>query len=124
MKKILFLLFASLCLFCYADPDEIVLTNGGSGDNRSNVSLRVFYDNETQEIIIQGDNLVSYYEVEITSAINGYYELYTLVNGTYDTFDVSSVLLPPTKKSFFSIPLVKSSDEIGIFQQKPFTLLT
>lgn len=91
MKKILFLLFASLCLFCYADPDEIVLTNGGSGDNRSNVSLRVFYDNETQEIIIQGDNLVSYYEVEITSAINGYYELYTLVNGTYDTFDVSSL---------------------------------
>ena len=96
MKKILFLLFASMCFFVYADPDEIVLNNNGSGHDRSqNLTQtdmpRVYYDNDTHEIIIDGGGEVSYYEVEITSAINGYYELYTLVNGTYDTFDVSSL---------------------------------
>ena len=87
MKKILFLLFASLCLFCYADPDEIVLTNGGSGDNRSNVSLRVFYDNETQEIIIQGDNTFDVsslaagsHIITITSPLGDVYE------GTFTTY--------------------------------------
>ena len=96
MKKILFVLFASMCFFVYADPDEIVLNNNGSGRDRSqNPTLtdmpRAYYDDDTQVIIIYGGDDVSYYEVEITSAINGYYELYTLVNGTYDTFDVSSL---------------------------------
>ena len=96
MKKILFLLFASMCFFAYADPDEIVLNNGGPGHDRSQDLTqtdmpRVYYDNDTHEIIIDGGGEVSYYEVEITSAINGYYELYNLVNGTYDTFDVSSL---------------------------------
>lgn len=91
MKKILFLLFASLCLFCYADPDEIVLNNNGSGDNRGNFPPTVLHDNETQEIIIQGNYFVSYYDVVISSATTGAVEVSTTVNGTYDTFDVSSL---------------------------------
>jgi len=85
-----------MCFMVYADPDEIVLNNNGSGHNRSqNLTLtdmpRAYYDDATQEIIVDGGNDISYYVVEITSAINGYCELYTLVNGTYDTIDVSSL---------------------------------
>ena len=96
MKKILFILFALMCFNVYADPDEIILNNNGSGHNRSESPTltdmpRAYYDSDIPEIIIDGGGAVSYYEVEITSAINGYYELYTLVNGTYDTFDVLSL---------------------------------
>ncbi len=91
MKKILFLLFASLCLFCYADPDEIVLNNNGSGDNRGNFPPTVLHDNETQEIIIQGNYFVSYYDVVISSATTGAVEMTTTVRGTYDTFNISSL---------------------------------
>lgn len=93
MRKCIFLFLASVFLISYADPDEIVLVQDDPIKNRSELPVsidqpRAFYDNDTHEIIIDGGGAVSYYEVEITSAINGYYELYTLVSGTYDTFDV------------------------------------
>ena len=64
---------------------------GGPRADDPVVEPEAFIDYFEHVIIIDGGDDVSYYEVEITSAINGYYELYTLVNGTYDTFDVSSL---------------------------------
>lgn len=95
MKKFFLILTLILSnLYALAEPNPVIVHNGGSVDDRSqNLTQtdmpRVYYDNDTHEIIIDGGGEVSYYEVEITSAINGYYELYTVVNGTYDTFDVS-----------------------------------
>ena len=97
MKKVFLILSLILSnLYVFADPNPVIVHNGGSVDDRSqNLTQtdmpRVYYDNDTHEIIIDGGGEVSYYEVEITSAINGYYELYNLVNGMYDTFDVSSL---------------------------------
>ena len=96
MRKSIFLLLATAFLISYAEPDEIVLVQEKPIKNRSGLSVSldqpsVYYDNDTQEMIIYGGGAVSNYEVEISSAINGCCELYTLVNGTYDTFDVSSL---------------------------------
>ncbi len=65
--------------------------HGGPRADDPVVEPEAFIDYFEHVIIIDGGDDVSYYEVEITSAINGYYELFTLVNGTYDTFDVSSL---------------------------------
>ena len=65
--------------------------HGGPRADNPVVEPEAFINYFEHVIIIDGGDDVSYYEVEITSAINGYYELYTLVNGTYDTFDVSSL---------------------------------
>ena len=53
----------------------------------------VYYytDNKTQEIIIDGGGIVSYYDVEISSATTNTVEIFTQVNGTYDSFDISSL---------------------------------
>jgi len=92
MKKIiLLLLFASITIFMYADPDEIVLNNNGSGNDRSQIPVKVLYDDETQIIIIDGGGAVSYYDVEISSATTGAVEMTTTVSGTYDTFNISSL---------------------------------
>ena len=96
MRKSIFLLLATAFLISYAEPDEIVLVQEKPIKDRSGLSVSldqpcVYYDNDTQEMIIYGGGAVSNYEVEISSAINGCCELYTLVNGTYDTIDVSSL---------------------------------
>lgn len=98
MKKILFiiLLFASYCNISFADSKPIVVHNSGIEDDRpidpTNVDMpHVFYDTDAQEIILYGTGYVSYYDVEISSASSGYVEISTVVNGTYDTIDVSSL---------------------------------
>ena len=49
------------------------------------------YGPKTQEIIIDGGGAVSYYDVEISSPVTNTVEISTQVNGTYDTFDISSL---------------------------------
>jgi len=50
-----------------------------------------YYDNKTQEIIIDGSGVVSYYDVEISLPVTNTVEISTQVDGTYDTFDISSL---------------------------------
>ena len=49
------------------------------------------YDVKTQDIIIDGGGVVSYYDVEISSPVTNTVEMTTQVNGTYDSFDISSL---------------------------------
>ena len=97
MRKILLFLIASVCLFSYADPDEIVLNNSGLQHNHSGQPLfpadqpSVYYNDMVQQIIIDGTGEATYYDVEITSMSTFYVVLSTQVNGNYDTIDVSSL---------------------------------
>ena len=47
------------------------------------------YDVKTQEITIDGNGSVSYYDVEITTPVTGIVEIVTQVDGDYDTFSIS-----------------------------------
>ena len=49
------------------------------------------YDDKTQWIIIDGGGVVNYYDVEISSPVTNTVEISTQVDGTYDTFDISSL---------------------------------
>ena len=100
MKK-LCIVFALLFLAhfnAYAAPERIILRDKGSSPTRDNLPLyfdipEVFYnyDEKTQDIIIDGGGAVSYYNVEISSPVTNAVELSTQVDGTYDTFDISSL---------------------------------
>ena len=50
-----------------------------------------YYDAKTQEIIIDGSGVVSYYDVEISLPVTNTVEMSAQVDGTYDTFDISSL---------------------------------
>ena len=50
-----------------------------------------YYNVKTQDIIIDGGGVVSYYDVEISSPVTNTVEMSTHVSGTYDTFDISSL---------------------------------
>ena len=82
----------------YSAPERIILRDKGSSPTRDDLPLyfdipEVFYnhDPKTQEIIIDGGGIVSYYDVEISTPVTNYVEISTQVNGTYDTFDISSL---------------------------------
>ena len=47
------------------------------------------YDTKAQWIIIDGDGVVSYYDVEISSPLTNTVEICTQVDGDYDTFSIS-----------------------------------
>ena len=49
------------------------------------------YGPKDHNIIIDGNGAVSYYDVEISSPVTNTVEMTTQVNGTYDTFDISSL---------------------------------
>ena len=51
----------------------------------------VYYNDVTQEIIVDGTGEATYYNVEITSLSTFYVMISTSVNGNYDTIDVSSL---------------------------------
>ncbi|MBR3451983.1 MAG: hypothetical protein IKH25_03815 [Muribaculaceae bacterium] len=99
MKRILLFLLLTISIYGNMAADgttaaQINLQHKKHGGPRADdpvVEPEAFIDYFEHVIIIDGGDDVSYYEVEITSTINGYYELFTLVNGTYDTFDVSSL---------------------------------
>ena len=50
-----------------------------------------YHDIKNHEIIIDGGGAVSYYDVEISSPVTNTVEISTQVDGTYDTFDISSL---------------------------------
>ena len=50
-----------------------------------------YHDIKNHEIIIDGGGAVSYYDVEISSPVTNTVEISTQVNGTYDTFDISTL---------------------------------
>lgn len=102
MRRFSILLFAMFCLFAYAKQEQIVLTQNGQIPNREGMPLSFdmpfayyFYDNKTQEIIIDGNGAVSYYDVEISSPVTNTVEMTTQVIGNYDTFDISSLSTGP-----------------------------
>ena len=49
------------------------------------------YNDKSQWILIDGHGVVNYYDVEITSPVTNAVELTTQVDGSYDTFDISSL---------------------------------
>ena len=99
MKRSITLLLLFLgSLYVIAQRDPIVIHNGGSIDDRSGTAIYpdmpdAFYEHDvkTNEIIIDGHGVVNYYDVEITSPVTNAVELTTQVDGTYDTFDISSL---------------------------------
>ena len=110
MRRFFIFFFAMLCLFSYAKQEQIVLTQKGSIHDREGLPLyfdipAAYYDDnpKSPEIIIDGGGAVSYYDVEITSATTNAVEISTQVNGTYDTFSVSS-LTPGTHVNTIESP--------------------
>lgn len=84
----------ALQLFAEHDTRSIVLSQ--KGGPRSGFPLcadmpQAFYDVKAQEIIIDGGGAVNFYDVEISSPVTNNVEISTTVNGTYDTFDISSL---------------------------------
>ena len=53
------------------------------------------YDAKSQWIIIDGDGVVSYYDVEISSPVTNTVEISTQVDGDHDTFSISSLPAGP-----------------------------
>lgn len=51
----------------------------------------VYYDTENKEIIIDGPGYANYYDVDIESVSTGYVLISEVVNGYYDSIDVSSL---------------------------------
>lgn len=98
MRRIIIFLFALLCLSAYANQEQIALTQKGSIHDREGQPLNhdmplvyYYYDAKTQEIIIDGSGVVSYYDVEISLPVTNTVEMSAQVDGTYDTFDISSL---------------------------------
>ena len=91
-----FLLFMAMPLFAENHQHPIVLEHKDSP--RSGVQM--YYDMpaayyeyniKTQEITIDGGGVVIYYDVEISSPVTNTVEICTQVDGTYDTFSISSL---------------------------------
>lgn len=72
----------------------------------------VYYNDDTQEIIIDGYGEVSYYDVEITSTSNWTVYISTQVNGSYDTIDISSL---PTGEYVITIDSPTGNSFEGFF---------
>ena len=99
MKRTLsFLLLLLFSVQLFADNTETAIILTGKGTHRSDLPLYFdvplafyVYGPKTQDIIIDGNGVVSYYDVEISSATTNTVEMTTQVNGIYDSFDISSL---------------------------------
>lgn len=99
MKRTLSFLLLLICTVqLFAESSQTAIVLNGKGGNRSNLPLYFdvplafyVYGPKTQDIIIDGNGVVSYYDVEISSATTNTVEMSTQVSGTYDTFDISSL---------------------------------
>lgn len=101
-KTFIFVLMFLFSLQLFADNSQqvIILTHkGGPRDG-----AQMYYDMpeayyeyniKTQEITIDGGGVVSYYDVEISSPVTNTVEVSTQVDGTYDTFSISSLPAGP-----------------------------
>ena len=95
-KTIVFVLMLLFSLQLFADNKQEVIILSHKGGPRDGIPLyadmpQAFYDIKNQEIIIDGGGGVSYYDVEISSPVTNTVEISTQVNGTYDTFSISSL---------------------------------
>ena len=92
MNKFLILSFLFVSVYALAEPDVVILNGSDPQNDRNSLGIPiVLYDSDTQEIIIDGGGVVNYYDVEISSPVTNVVELSTQVDGTYDTFDISSL---------------------------------
>ena len=90
---VLVLLF-SLQLFADNNQQAINLERKGGGRDGFPIYFDIpaaYHDIKNHEIIIDGGGAVSYYDVEISSATTSTVEISTTIDGTYDTFDISSL---------------------------------
>lgn len=77
--------------------EHINIHHTGNHDNHSGIPFvpmdmpDVYYDDVTQEIIIDGNGYSAYYDVDIISESTLLTVLSTNVDGDYDTIDVSSL---------------------------------
>ena len=90
------ILFTAIHLLADGNSRSIILNH--KGGPRDGVQMyydmpQAFYcyDAKSQWIIIDGDGVVSYYDVEISSPVTNTVEVSTQVDGTYDTFSISSL---------------------------------
>ena len=97
-KYLLLLLFFffSTNHFCVADDAVINLEYRGNHDHHGQPLFPsdqpdVYYDDDTQVIIVDGTGYSTYYNVEITSLSTFNVMISTCVNGNYDTIDVVSL---------------------------------
>ena len=97
IRRILLMTFVVfVSLFSFTSPEKISLSNPNQQPNHNNIPVPadmpdVYYNNDTQTVIIDGGGEVNYYDVEIISLTTLETEIYTQVNGYYDTIDVSSL---------------------------------
>ena len=96
----LILFLSAMQVLAESSRKVIVLDNKGGG--RSGVQMyydmpEAYYEYniKTQEITIDGGGVVSYYDVEISSPVTNTVEISTQVDGTYDTFSISSLPAGP-----------------------------
>ena len=92
----LILFLSAMQVLAESSRKVIVLDNKGGG--RSGVQMyydmpEAYYEYniKTQEITIDGGGVVNYYDVEISSPVTNMVEISTQVDGTYDTFSISSL---------------------------------
>ena len=119
MRQAFLILFSLVCFISHADTRQIVLEQKGPKHDREGQPLYFdmplayyYYDAKTQEIIIDGSGVVSYYDVEISSPVTNTVEMSTQVDGTYDTFDISSL---PTGSHVITIESPSSNIYEGTF---------
>lgn len=97
MKKITFVFFilmATMQSFAGDSLNAILLERKGIGHLGGVVTADqpdVYYNSNTQEIILVADGFASYYDVEIYPAYSAIPVITTQVDGYGDTIDVSSL---------------------------------
>ena len=80
----------------YGEEREINMQYNGTPNDHYSYPIpadepEVYYDDDDQEIIIDGTGYVTFYDVEITSTTNWMVYVTAQVNGSYDTIDISSL---------------------------------
>jgi hypothetical protein len=99
MKRVISLVFFVLfSLQLFADSRQQPINIERKGGPRDGLTMYqdlpqayYCYDDKSQWIIIDGGGAVAYYDVEISSPVTNTVEISTQVNGTYDTFSISSL---------------------------------
>ena len=95
----MFIVVLMMALQLFADGNVMAISLNHKGGPRSG-NLPTYpdapqayycYNDKSQWILIDGHGQVNYYDVEITSPVTNAVELSTQVDGTYDTFDISSL---------------------------------
>ena len=93
-QPIILLLLLIIPMGMFADSHAILVGKSHTGGTHFFVPNPaeipdLYFDDETLSLTIDGSGAVSYYEVTITSATTSLTFLYTVVDGDYDTIDIS-----------------------------------